>query len=304
MEKIKGLVAAPFTPMTESGAVDYNKIELQATLFRKNNLAGVFVCGTTGEGISLTVEERKRVVEEWAKFTDGSLKLIVHVGNDCLEIAKDLASHAQKVGAFAVSAIGPVFFKPKKLELLAEWCQQVAAAAPSIPFYYYHIPGLTGLNFPMRDFLPLLEQRIPNLGGIKYSNEDHFDMSCCIRYENYKYDVFFGMDEIILSGFIAGARAAVGSFYNICPGIVNEIIELFKKNEIEKAANLQKRVQDLARIYFKFGGNIGVGKAILKAGGIDVGPARLPVPNLDDQQFEKLKLALSEIGFDEFVIRS
>lgn len=303
MAQIKGLVPAPFTPMTETGAVDYDKIELQATLFKKHNLSGVFVCGTTGEGLSLTMDERKKVVEEWAKYTDESLRLIVHVGNDCLENAKDLASHAQKAGAFAVSTIGPVFFKPKNTELLADWCQQIAASAPSIPFYYYHIPGLTGLNFPMIDFLPLLEARIPNLGGIKYSNENHFDMSCCIRYKNYKYDVFFGMDEILLSGFMAGARAAVGSFYNTCPGIFNEIINLFQKGEIEKAAELQKRVQDLARIYFKFGGNVGVGKAILRAGGVNIGPARLPLPNLEKEQFEKLKTELSEIGFEEFVIR-
>jgi N-acetylneuraminate lyase len=303
MKKIKGLVSAPFTPMTESGAVDYGKIEMQASLFKKYNLSGVFVCGTTGEGISMTVDERKKVVEEWAKFTDDKLRLIVHVGNDCLEVAKELSAHAEQVGAYAVSTIGPVFFKPKNMELLADWCGEIAAAAPNILFYYYNIPGLTGLNFPMRDFLPLLEERIPNLGGIKYSNEDHFDMSCCIRYKNYKYDVFFGMDEILLSGFMVGARAAVGSFYNICPAIFNEIIENYEKGDLDKAMELQAKVQQLARLYFKFGGNVAIGKAILKAGGVDIGPARSPMPKVSEEKFAALKAALDEMGFDELVIK-
>lgn len=303
MEKIKGLVSAPFTPMMENGAVDYDKIELQATLFKKHKLSGVFVCGTTGEGISMTVAERKKVVEQWSKFTDDKLKLIVHVGNDCLEVAKDLSAHAEQVGAYAVSTIGPVFFKPKTMELLSDWCAEIAAAASNTLFYYYNIPGLTGLNFHMRDFLPLLEERIPNLGGIKYSDEDHFDMGWCIRYNNYKYDVFFGMDEILLSGFMAGARAAVGSFYNICPEIFNELIENYEKGDLDKAIELQTRIQTLARLYFSFGGNVAIGKAILKAGGMDIGPARAPLPKVSEEKFAALKIALDEIGFDKLMIK-
>ena len=303
MEKFKGLVSAPFTPMKANGDVDYEKIKLQANLFRKNKLAGVFVCGTTGEGISLTIDERKRVVDEWARHTDDSLRLIVHVGNESLEYAKELASHAEETKAFAVSTIGPVFFKPAQMDMLADWCEEIASAAPSLLFYYYHIPSKTGLGFPMIQFLPLLEERIPNLGGIKYSDENHFDLSLCLRYNNCKYDIFYGMDEILLSGLMAGVQAAVGSFYNICPAIVNDIILYFNNGELEKARLLQTKVQQLADIYFKYGGNVGVGKAILKAGGVNLGPARLPIQNLNQQQFEQLKQDLTKIGFEEFVIK-
>jgi len=140
-----GLVAAPFTPMTENGEINPKIVEQCARHLINNRVTGAFVCGTTGEGISMTSEERKIILEEWVRCSGSELKVICHVGSTSLPQSVELADHAEKSGAYAIAAFAPFFFRPGPAAELVSFFEPVAAAAPGIPFYYYHFPALTGI---------------------------------------------------------------------------------------------------------------------------------------------------------------
>jgi N-acetylneuraminate lyase len=151
--RFQGLVAAPFTPFHADGTVHEDAIDRQSERLIADGVDGAFVCGTTGEGPSLTTAERMLVASRWAGARR-RLKLFVHVGHSSAADARTLAAHAQSIGADAIACLAPFFFKPRTAGELAAFCRHVAAAAPDLPFYYYHIPSLTGVSLAMRDFLP------------------------------------------------------------------------------------------------------------------------------------------------------
>ena len=153
-EKIKGLVAATVTPMKANGEVNLPALDSYVKHLEKQGLAGVFVNGTTGEGLLMTSEERKAVAEAWMAYKD-KFKVMIHVGGTSYAAEVDLARHAEQIGADAISAMGPCFLPPYRAEELVAFNKIIAAAAPNTPFYYYHIPGTSHVNVNMLDFLKL-----------------------------------------------------------------------------------------------------------------------------------------------------
>src|SRR5204863_5946098 len=136
-------------------------------------VTAVFIGGTTGECSSLSLDERRALAQQWAEVARGTpMRVIVHVGSNSLADARDLAAQAQQLGALAIAAVAPTYFKPRSLDALIACAADIAAAAPETPFYYYDIPPLTGVNLSMPDFLALAPARIPTLAGIKFSNSD------------------------------------------------------------------------------------------------------------------------------------
>src|SRR5262249_52277339 len=140
--------------------------------------------------------------------------VFIHVGHNCQRDAIALAAHAQRIGAVATSAIAPSHFRPTNVDDLIEFLVPIAAAAPNIPFYFYDIPGLTGVRLPMHQFLLRAAERIPNLAGIKYSNEDLMTLQACLGIGPGRFEVLYGSDEILLAALAMGVRGAVGSTYN------------------------------------------------------------------------------------------
>src|SRR5690348_13433164 len=128
--RLSGLIAAPHTPMHPDGSVNYAVIEDQVSVLVDGGVGGAFVCGTTGEGMSLTIDERTRIVQRWVAAASGRLPVIAHVGHSSLAEASALAAHAARAGAAAVSAMAPGFFKPATVDDLIAWCIPIAAAAP------------------------------------------------------------------------------------------------------------------------------------------------------------------------------
>ena len=105
MEKIIGLIDAPFTPFYENGEVNYEPIEAYAKMLAKNGLKGVFINGSSGEGYMLTEEERMKLAERWIEVAPEGFKVIVHVGSCCVKASKMLAEHAQKIGAWGIGCL-------------------------------------------------------------------------------------------------------------------------------------------------------------------------------------------------------
>lgn len=302
---LQGLIAAPFTPMHPDGSLHLELIPSYYNLLKTNGNTGAFICGSTGEGVSLTPEEKKQVAEAWAEATKGDddFKVITLVGGTCLQDAIDLSRHAQSVGLYAVSFTAPSYFKPASVQVLAECCKAVADAVPQMAFYYYHIPVLTGVGFQMIDLLKEVEGSIPNFAGIKYTHEDFMDFLSCLRFGNGKYDMLWGRDENLLSALVLGAKGGVGSTYNYAAPLYTSLIEAFEQGDLEKAQSLQQQSIDMIRLLGKYGG-IATGKAYMKVIGLDCGAFRLPVRNMSTAQFQSFKEDVAALGFDKYCSRA
>jgi len=298
---IKGLVSAPYTAMNPDCSINLEVIERQADFLYNNGVVGAFICGTTGESMSLTTRERKAIAGRWADVIPDGLKLIVHVGHTSIEDCKALGAHAREIGAWAIGAMAPCFFKPRNIEDLVSFCAEVAASAPSLPFYYYHIPSLTHVHFPMISFLEQGSAKIPNLAGIKYTYEDLMDYQLCLSFSDGRFDMLFGRDEILICGLSLGARGAVGSTYNFASPLYNKLIEAFEDGDLAGARELQKKAVDLLQLLFRSPSSFhAVGKSIMTMLGIDCGPVRSPLANITHVQYENLKTELGKIGFFEY----
>lgn len=294
--KLTGLIAAPFTAMNAEGGLNLAMIGNQAKLLVENNVNGAFVCGTTGEGMSLSLDERLQVAEQWMAVAPRTLQVIVHVGHHTVADSRTLAAHAEKIKAQAFATIAPTFFRVTNLEQLVEYCVQVAAGAPRLPFYYYHMPAMTGANLPMFDFLKLASSRIPNLAGIKFTHENLMDYSRCLDFEEGRFNILFGRDEILLAALAMGATGAVGSTYNYMAPIYHRVIEAFNGGDLETARKFQAQAIQIITVMNRRGG-LAAGKAMMKMIGFDCGPVRAPLQNLSAEALESLTRELKAVGF-------
>lgn len=300
-QHIEGLISAPFTPMKEDGSLNLSIIPAYYEMLVSNNVKGAFICGSTGEGVSLTLQEKKDVAEAWAKAADGNpdFKIITLVGGTCINDGIELARHAEKTGLYAVAFTAPFYFKPAGIKQLAECCKAIADAVPGMPFYYYHIPVLNGVNFPMIELLQQVNNSIPNFAGIKYTHEDFMDFLSCLHFENGKYDMLWGRDENMLASLAVGARGAVGSTYNYAAPLYNDLIDAYERGDVEKARQLQQTSIDMISLLGKYGG-IATGKAFMKLVNVDCGKFRLPVRNMSDSDFELFRKDTERINFNSF----
>lgn len=298
--KLHGLVAATHTPFADDGTLNPGAIEAQAELLAGDGAGAVFIGGTTGECHSLTVEERLALAERWSAVAKGSpLKLVVHVGANSLTDARTLAAQAQRLGAAAISAVAPSYFKPGSLRTLVDCCREVAAAAPATPFYYYDIPPMTGIRFPMPDFLDAAEGQIPTLAGIKFSNPDLMAYQRCLRAHGGRFDIPWGIDEYILAALAVGGSGGVGSSYNFASPIYVRLIDAFRKGDLDAAREEQFRSVRLVQLLADYG-YMAAAKAIMGMLGAPVGPPRLPNASLSQDRQGQLRADLERLGFFEW----
>ncbi|MCU8344078.1 N-acetylneuraminate lyase [Vibrio vulnificus] len=282
MNKLKGLIAAPHTPFDSNNQVNYAVIDQIAALLIEQGVTGAYVCGTTGEGIHCSVEERKAIAERWVKAADGKLDIILHTGALSIVDTLELTRHAETLDILATSAIGPCFFKPSSVTDLVNYCAQIAEAAPSKGFYYYH-SGMSGVNLDLEQFLIQGEQRISNLSGAKFNNVDLYEYQRALRVSNGKFDIPFGVDEFLPAGLAVGAIGAVGSTYNYAAPLYLKIIEAFNQGKHSEVQALMDKVIALIRVLVEYGG-VAAGKAAMQLHGIDAGDPRLPIRALTAQQ--------------------
>lgn len=296
-QKLKGLIAAAFTPMDAAGNVNTAVIEPYAQLLMDCGITGIFTCGTTGEFSSLTTAERKAISAEWVNQTKGKLKVIVHVGSNCQSQAIELARHACEIGADGIASIAPNFFKPQTVKDLIDFFAPVAAAAGDLPFYYYNMPAMTGVDLSVPTFLHEGKKRIPTLAGVKYTHNNLMEMGECIHLDDGRFEVLHGYDEILITGLSMGAVAGVGSTYNYLPDVYTGIIEAMEKGNLKEARALQMKSIEIVKIIIKYGGGVRGGKAIMNLIGIDCGVCRLPIAPCTQQEYQSLENDLQQVGF-------
>lgn len=299
--KIAGLIAAPFTPFNQNGDLNLEVIPGYYQLLKSNGVRGAFICGSTGEGVSLTFEEKVKVLKAWTSLTkdDDDFSLMMFLGGTNIKECKELARISELEGADAISFTSPYYFKPANVKQLAKCCEEIAASAPNTDFYYYHIPVLTGGHYAMIDLLQEVNDLIPTFKGIKYTHEDFMDFLSCMNYEDGKFNMLWGRDENMLSSLALGCRGAVGSTYNYAAPLYHDLIKAFDNGDLTLANALQQKSIDMIRLLGKYGG-IATGKAYMKVIGVDCGKFRLPVANMSDESFLDFKTEVASLDFETF----
>ena len=297
-EKIKGLIDAPFTPMHPNGDINFDIIPAYASWLVSQGLQGVFINGSSGEGYMLTEDERKALAEAWVKAVPAGFKVIVHVGSTCVRSSFRLAQHAQEIGAWGIGSMAPPFPKIGRIEELVKYCEEIAAGAPRLPFYYYHIPAFNGAYLGMLDFLRAVDGRIPNFAGIKYTFESLYEYNRCRRYADGKFDMLHGQDETILPCLaMGGAQGGIGGTTNYNGACLVGIQKAWAAGDIERARELQDFAQDVIDVICHFRGNIVGGKHIMKFLGLDMGPNRTPFQTITPDEDQRLHQELLDIDF-------
>jgi len=299
---LEGLIAAPFTPLHSNGTVNLDIIPEYYQLLKSNGVIGAFINGSTGEGPSLTTLEKKSIIAAWAKCSKGDtdFKVMSLVGGTSVEDARDLAEYAAGQGLYGISITAPYYFKPQDLNMLVQTCIAVAQVAPNIAFYYYHIPVLTGVHFPMLSFLKQIHGKLSNFAGIKYTHEDFMDFQACMQFENGKYDMLWGRDENYLPALAVGAKGAVGSTYNYAAPLYHAIQNAWNMGDMTLARSLQYRSIEMIQLLGKYGG-IATGKAYMKFIGLDCGSFRLPVKNMTQEDYFLFKKDVENLKLEKYL---
>jgi N-acetylneuraminate lyase len=295
--KTEGFVAAPMTVYHPDGTMDLDIIPSYAAFLHYNGVVGVFINGTTGEGFSLTLEERKAAAEQWVKAGSGKFRVIVHVSHTCAASAGDMAQHAAQIGAGGIGEMGPIFYKPNTVEELTDCAAQTAAQAPDLAYYYYHMPSMSGIYFPMIDFLRAADPKIPVLAGIKYTHEDLVDFELCCEFNDGKYDILYGRDETLLCSLALGCRGAVGSTYNIMAPLYTRLIDAFDSGNFDEVRRLQRISMRVVRLLAETTSFNSALKEVMSMIGLNLGGVRSPLKNIDAVKIARLKNSLKELGF-------
>jgi N-acetylneuraminate lyase len=298
---LDGLTAATHTPFDAAGALNLAAVEKQAEHLVRTGVRAAFVGGTTGEYASLTLDERLALARRWGEVVRGSpLRLVVHVGGNCLADARALAADAQRAGASAIAALSPSYYKPQSVDTLLACCAQIAGAAPSLPFYFYDIPSMTGVRLSVPEFLAAAADRVPSLAGVKFTNPDLMAFQQCLRVRDGRFEILWGTDEYLLAALAVGGAGAVGSTYNFAAPVYTRLIKAFSKGDLAAARDEQYRSVQLVSLLAPFG-FMAAAKATMGFLGVDVGPARLPHDNLSGDQRARLRASLERLGFFDWV---
>ncbi len=298
MQKFHGAWPAlitPSTPNTRAGedpseTVNVNVLRELTTYLLEKDIGGLYLCGSTGEGLFLSVEERKLTLEVVMDQVKGRVPVIVHVGSVATRDAVALAEHAQAMGADGISSLLPtVAWQEESTSLHYE---AIAEAAPELPFFAYLFGGQTDAVALMQELLV----RIPNIAGAKYTGGDMYEFSHIIGLKEDNWTVFSGRDQDCLYAAMVGAPANIGTTLNVMPGIYREIRKLYEVGDVPQAQVLQTRANRVTRVLQDFG-LFGALREAMRLLGFDCGKPRLPTPPFPPDKRKAFHKALDAVDF-------
>ncbi len=302
MKTLTGLIAATVTPMNPDGSLKLDIIPAIVDRLVANDIGGLYVCGSTGEGPLLTTEERRAVAQAYVTAAAGRIPVVVQVGHTSNHEARGLAAHAASIGADALSALPPTYFKPDGMDMLIACLREVVSGAPDLPFYYYHIPKLTDVALDMTEMLRRGPEELPSLAGIKFSSYTQHEFQACVEQAGDKHTMLFGVDESCISGHALGAAGAVGSTYNFMAPLYHTAKAAYDAGNTKEAFALQADAGRIIRVMLAYKGMAGL-KAAMKITGLDCGPCRLPLYSLSDEECAAFEKELSAVGFDQWAMK-
>lgn len=299
---LHGLISAVYTPFKKDGSLNLSEIKPYVDFLIRNGMDGLYICGSTGEGVNMSVQERMAVSEKFVMEVQGRIPCVIQVGANALPDCLELARHAQSIGANAISANAPSYFRIANTGTLVDWLCRIAEVAPDVPFYYYHIPAFTGVNIDISDFMSLMEKRCPSFRGIKYTETKAFAFLEGVKYGGGKYEMLWGCDEMLLTGYMSGACGGVGSTYAMAPALYRNLIQCWNTKNLEEAQQLQLRSWQMVKALLKYSPVHPSGRLIMEMHGIKVGPCRLPYTPLDASCADLLKSDLEKTGFFDWAL--
>ncbi len=285
MKDLKGIYAALITPFKGSGEVDYSQLKKVVAHLIEKGIDGFYVGGSTGEAFLLSVEERKRILEAVLEENNSRAKVIAHAGSIGTDLTVDLALHAKKAGADAVSAVTPFYYKFSPEEVINYYCE--IADRTDMPTIIYNFPNLTGYALSVKDVDALAKN--PNIAGVKFTAMDLYTLER-FKQRHPNLTFFNGFDEILLYGLMAGADGGIGSTYCFMPEKYRKLMDLFKAGKYEEARSLQHEINDLIDVVAKYGA-MATTKEFLSLEGFDCGICRSPFKPLSDEAKAEIKKA-------------
>jgi len=296
---LDGLIPAVFTPLKDDGSLNLDQVPTVVDHLESDGVEGIYILGSTGEGVSMSREERRRVAEAYVQEAQGRLKTVVQVGHNSLVEATQLAAHAQEIGADAISALPPFYFRPDSVDTVLDCLQKVASGAPELPLYYYHIPGKTGVQVDVEKLCRRGVERLPMLAGVKHSDPNLQAFQRGDLFLNGDLDFLMGVDEMLLSGLTTGMDGAVGSTYNFAAPLYKKIIREFTDGNVSRARAYQTKAVKMIDVILDTCGRPGL-KAMMSVVGVGCGGQRLPQRTAGANDVEKMENRLDEIGFFEW----
>ena len=282
---LHGAIAAAVTPLKDRGLhLDEPGVERLVRFLADGGVDGALVAGTTGEGVLLSVEERRRLTELFLQARPDGFQVAVHAGAQTTADTVALAAHAQEHGADAVAVIAPPYFPLDGSALLAHLRSAAEACGP-LPFYVYEFAGRSGYAIPVT-VIERLRETSPNLAGMKVSDTP---WEAVHPYGIEGLDLFVGNEPIVLEGLSHGASGAVSGLATAFPEIVSALVH-------ERSRSASERVTTLRRLLGPLPFHAAL-KEILIVRGVPVGPdVRAPLRRLTDEERGQALAAAHEVG--------
>ncbi|MFL5802726.1 MAG: dihydrodipicolinate synthase family protein [Roseiflexaceae bacterium] len=292
---IRGILPALLTPLDGDAAVNHAALRRLIEFHIQSGVSGFFVCGGSGEGLLLSAEERRAVLETVMTAASGRVKVIAHIGALDTRTAQHLAAHAAGLGVDAVAAVPPVYFRVDE-DALYEHYRLIADSAAGTPVYLYNIPSATGVEITARVMAKLIA--IPTVRGVKYSSYNLFDMRNIIELAPGELTVLSGFDEVCLAGLCMGAHGAIGSTYNVMPATFAALYQAVQAGDLAAAQELQFRANRVIKALLTVPLIAGL-KAVLSTWGYDCGGPRRPQRPLSAEERARLLDAVAAAELEQ-----
>jgi 4-hydroxy-tetrahydrodipicolinate synthase len=294
MFKPEGIFPALVTPFTDDGkTIDEERLRILVNHCIEQGVQGVVPCGTTGEFVNLSTEEKKRVIKTVIDEVNGRVPVIAGTGASGTRETVEMTKYAKDAGATAALIVTPFYLKPADRGIYEHY--STIATEVDLPIILYNIPQCTGLPLPWQMVEDLAQ--IPNIVGVKDSSGQLSFILAVLEKVRDKINVLCGHDEVVIAALAAGCSGAILASANVIPDVWIQIYNHIKNGELQKARELQYKVQKIARI---IAGSGAVGtKAALNMMKIKVGPVRMPLSvggELTYESREELRLDLEKIG--------
>lgn len=292
MRELKGMYSAIVTAFDSKGTYAPGAMRKLVQHQLEAGLDGFYVCGGTGEGMLLTVEERQAVLETILAEVNGRAGIIAHVGAFRTDETLALARHASEAGVDAIAALPPAYFyKPDTLGLIRYYT--AVAEASTVPLLIYNIPQRTGITMTQDLFDELLQ--LENIVGMKDASGNIYSLS--LFFTGGKTPIIFeGEDTVLLGGLLVGACGGIGATYNMMPQLFAKLWNAVQAKDMETAARTQSRINELINallVVDLFGGL----KQTLAWMGLECGEPRTPNRALTEEETAKLRKSLENVNF-------
>lgn len=292
--KYQGIFPAFYACYDKNGEVSPEKVCSLTKHFIAKGVKGVYVCGSSGECIYQSVEDRKITLENVMKEARGKLTVIAHVACNNTKDSMELARHAESLGVDAIAAIPPIYFRLPEYSIAAYW-NAISSAAPKTDFIIYNIPQLAGTALTQSLLQEMLKN--PQVKGVKNSSMPVQDIQIFKSLGGKNFTVFNGPDEQLISGRIMGADGGIGGTYGVMPELILKENELINDMKLDEARNIQYDINAIIYTLCSGRGNMyAMIKEVLRINeNLDIGGVREPLTNLVSSDFDIAQKAASMI---------